>query len=359
MKYISDEQLISAASQHAAALNSIPLFGDKWKSQHGHFFTTLLTTAIKLNAAHAAEVLYQLGINSKDSGFNFSVAAHLMAGVVPILHHGKNHNVIDRINSGAICANAMTEASSGSDSFKMKTVAIRSGSKFAISGSKTFVTNGPAADFFVLYAMTDRAKGFFGGVTCFLLDNKKHNFRMGPPIEKSSLRNSPMCELFFDHTVVEEEYIIGAEGGGAMIFLESMDWERACMAAMHAGTMKRLCDEASQYVKSRIRADKPLAELQAVQFKLADMAVAAETSRLMALHAAQLVDEKRGTVAAAQAKIIASESLMQTAMLAATVRGGNGITSETGLTDMIADAQAAMIYSGPNDVLRELIAGQL
>lgn len=354
-----NNQLSEVAAQHAKALNSFADFTSKWNSEHGRFFSTLFTGDTKLNAADSAGILFELGLHSRDSGYNFSVAAHLLAAVVPIVRHGKLNDIITAINAGAVCANAMTESGSGSDSFKMSTIAKRNGKEFSIGGSKTFVTNGPVADYFLVYAMTDPSKGFFGGISCFLLDKVVNRFDVGSPIQKSSLKNSPMSELFFENCMVKEEFLIGKEGSGAMIFLESMDWERACMAAMHAGTMQRLCNDASVYAKSRIRGDKALSEFQAVQFKIADIAVMAETSRLMAMRAAELVDKGRGTVAAAQAKIIASESLMQAATLAATVHGGNGITTESGLSDAIADAQASLIYSGPNDVLRELIAGHL
>lgn len=352
-------QLSEVAAQHAKELNSFNDFTSKWNSEHGRFFTTMLTSDLQLNASDTASILYELGLHSKDSGFNFSVAAHLLAGVIPIVKHFNSPEVINAVNAGAVCANAMTESGSGSDSFKMSTIATRSGNELSLSGSKTFITNGPIADYFVVYAMTDSSKGFFGGVSCFLLDKVVNRFDVGSPIQKSSLKNSPMSELFFENCLVKEEFMIGKEGSGAMIFLQSMDWERSCMAAMHAGTMMRLSTETAAYAKNRVRGGKALSEFQAVQFKIADMAVAAEASRLMAIRAAALLDLGRGTVAAAQAKILASESLMQVASLAATVHGGNGITDETGLAKAIADAQAAMIYSGPNDVLRELIAGHL
>lgn len=352
-------ELSTIASSHAKQLNELTRFSGKWNSESGLFFSTLLTNAERMTASETASVLYALGKNSTDCGFNFSVAAHLLAGVVPVIHHVVRPEIREAINHGAICANAMTESGSGSDSFRMKTTATKAGSVYTLNGSKTFVTNGPVADYFTVYAMTDPAKGFFGGVSCFLLDKAVHRFSIGSPIEKSSLRSSPMCEVYFDNCPVSEENRIGKEGAGAMIFMESMDWERACIAAMHAGTMARVCEQAGAYVKNRIRTDKPLSAFQSVQFRLADMAVAAEISWLMAQRAAGLVDEKRGTLAAAQAKIMASESLMQVATLAATVYGGNGIVAEYGLTDLIADAQAAMIYSGPNDVLRELIASRL
>lgn len=358
--------LINAANLHAEKLNHYSGFKEKWNSPAGLFFAGItlpipqMTT--RLSAADTANVMRQLGEMSTDGGFNFSIAAHLFAGVVPLGGYGKNgvhHDALKNVVDGSICANAMTESSSGSDAFKMKTTAVRNGKEFVINGSKTFVTNGPVADYFIVYAMTDAAKGFFGGVTCFLLDRTKHKIDFGSAIEKSCLKNSPMCELYFENCTVGEEYIIGSEGGGAMIFMESMDWERACIAAMHAGTISRICREAGEYVKSRVRGEKTLSDFQGVQFKIAEIAVLGETSRLMADRAARKVDSRNGTVAAAQAKIMASESLMRAATLAATVMGGNGITTASGLTDILADAQAALIYSGPNDVLRELIASRL
>lgn len=357
--------LKQAAIEHAVQLNGHDSFSLKWQSPSGLFFAGLTLpipgTNTRLSAVDAANILFELGRNSTDGGFNFSVAAHLLAGVIPLGGYAKNelhHEALKCISNGAVCANAMTESSSGSDAFRMKTTAVRKGKQFVLNGTKAFVTNGPVADYFIVYALTDPQKGFFGGVSCFLLDKLKHSVKIGPAIEKVSLKSSPMCELFFEDCVVEEEYLIGKEGGGAMLFMESMDWERACIAAMHAGTIVRLCDTAAAYAKSRIRSDKALADFQAVQFKLADMAVLGETSRLMAERAAAQIDQKSGLVSAAQAKIVASESLMQAATLAATIMGGNGITND-GLAHVLADAQAALIYSGPNDVLRELIASRL
>lgn len=354
-----------AAIDHAHQLNKRVSFSEKWQSPSGLFFAGLtlpipgMTT--RLSANEIANMMFELGRISVDGGFNFSIAAHLFAGLIPLGGHGKNAVHLDALNcisNGAIAANAMTESSSGSDAFRMRTMATKRGKQFVMNGSKTFVTNGPVADYFVVYALTDLQKGFFGGVSCFLIDKLKHKVKVGPPIEKVSLKSSPMCELFFEDCVVEEEYLIGSEGAGAMIFLESMDWERACIAALHAGTITRLCDIASVHAKTRILADKTLSQFQGVQFRIADVAVLGETSRLMAMKAAHLVAQKNGTVAAAQAKILASESLLQAATLASTIMGASGVMND-GPAGILADAQAALIYSGPNDVLRELIASRL
>jgi len=280
-------QIERAAKEFALALNGERDFASKWNSEAGGFFRSLTVPAQHngpgATAEMCAQIMYQLGCYSTDNGFNFSMAAHLFAAVIPLGGYGKNDvhaSALENMVNGSIGANAMTESGSGSDSFHMKTVARKNDQTYVLNGTKIFVTNGPVARYFVVYALTDPAKGFFGGISCFLLDRTKHRFTIGAAVEKSSLKNSPMCELFFDDCLVEEQYRIGEEGAGAMIFMESMDWERSCIAAMHAGTMRRLCNGAAEYVKQRIRGDKALSELQGVQFKIADIDVMTETARI-------------------------------------------------------------------------------
>lgn len=357
--------LAKIAAQHASALNAPLSFGEKWNSEAGIFLRALTIPEkdlSRISAQTLSAILYELGKTSVDSGFNFSMAAHLLAAVIPLGGHGTSSvhsQALDSVAGGSICANAITESVSGGDSFKMQTTALRVNQHYVLNGSKTYVTNGPVARFFIVYALTDPSKGFFGGVSCFLLDQTKHKFTCGPAIEKSSLRNSPMCELFFNDCEVEAEYIIGKEGAGAMIFMESMDWERSCIAAMHAGTIRRLCDLATSHVKNRVRGGKTLADFQNVQFKIADLELMAETALLMSNRAARLTDSRHGTLAAAQAKILCSEYLLESAKITTELHGAYGITGATGFTDILADAQAALIYSGPNDVLRDLVAAQL
>lgn len=361
----ADILIIQSAQQHAKHLNTLTSFDAKWNSASGQFFRSLTVPhadATRISAATLAAILFQLGQYSADSGFNFSLAAHLLAGVIPLGGHGKNpkhHEALKNIEQGSITANAMTEAGSGGDSFKMKTSAIKVHDGYLLNGAKTFVTNGPIARYLIVYALTNSDKGFFGGISCFLIDKTIHSVVCGPPLEKTSLKNSPMSEVFFTDCVVGSEYMIGKEGAGAIMFLESMDWERSCIAAMHAGAIRRLCTLAAEYVKSRYRGDKALSEFQGVQFKLAELAMMSETAYLMAERAARLTDKRNGTVAAAQAKIMVSEFYIEAAKLATELHGGNGLTGGNELTNVMSDAQAALIYSGPNDLLRDLIASRL
>jgi len=192
------------------------------------------------------------------------------------------------------------------------------------------------------------------------LEKEKHKFIIGKEIKKTGLQSSPMAEIFLNDVSVNKENIIGKIGSGAMIFLESMNWERACMSAMHVGTMTRLCNTTRDYVKSRLTGKSSLDQYQGVQFRLAEMFLQTENSRLLAYKAAKKIDDKEdATAACAQTKIYSSEALNNIVREAMTLHGANGFTEDYGIGEILADAQAALIYSGPNDVLRNLIASRL
>ncbi|MDQ3110051.1 MAG: acyl-CoA dehydrogenase family protein [Bacteroidota bacterium] len=317
-----------------------------------------------LNAIETAASLEGFSEGCKDGGFTFSLAAHLMAGVIPVVKNAsseiKKRILPQVVNDNYILANAMTEAGSGSNAFGMKTTAKADGDQFILNGSKIFCTNASIANGILVYALTDETKGFFGGITCFLLEKDKHAYKCGKPVLKNGLHSSPLSEVFLDNIPVSKENIIGKIGSGVMIFLESMNWERVVMSAMHAGTMDRLCTISRDYVKTRLQGEKALEKHQAVQFRIAEMYLQTEISKLLAYRAAKMIDAGTDvTAAAAKAKIFSSEALNAVAKEALILHGANGFTDDYGIGKIIADAQAALIYSGPNDVLRNLVASRL
>lgn len=343
-------------------------FEEKWKAAAKHGMAGLpideLQNGAGLNAIETAISLEGFSEGCKDGGFTFSLAAHLLAGVIPIVKNASEEikkRILPQVAAGKfVLANAMTETGSGSDAFQLKTTAIADGENFILNGTKTFCTNAPIADGILVYALTDETKGFFGGITCFLLEKGKHNFTVGKEIKKSGLHSSPLAEVFLNGVSVNKENIIGKTGGGAMIFLESMNWERACMSAMHVGTMMRLCNQTRDYVKSRLIGKISLDQHQGVQFRLAEMFLQTENARLLAYQAAKKIDAKQDAIeSCAQTKIFSSEALNNIAREALVLHGANGFTEDYGIGAIIADAQAALIYSGPNDVLRNLIASRL
>jgi alkylation response protein AidB-like acyl-CoA dehydrogenase len=316
-----------------------------------------------LNAIETAVSIEGFSEGCKNGGFTFSMAAHLLAGLVPVVRHASGdikRKILPKVVAGDyILANAMTESGSGSNAFGMKTTAKADGDNFNLNGAKIFCTNASIANGILVYALTDEAKGFFGGITCFLLEKEKHQYKCGKPIQKNGLHSSPLCEVFLDNVSVSKENIIGKIGSGVMVFLESMNWERTVMSAMHAGTMMRLCNLSRDYVKARMQGENALEKHQGVQFRLAEMFLQTEICKLQAYRAATMIDKNEDvTAAAARAKVFSSEALNTIAKEALVLHGANGFTADYGIGEIIADAQAALIYSGPNDVLRNLIASR-
>jgi alkylation response protein AidB-like acyl-CoA dehydrogenase len=311
-----------------------------------------LTTVIGLEA---------LGYGCEDGGLTFAVCAHLLACVVPIWKHGteeqKRRYLPDLCSGKLIAVNAMTETESGSDAFEMMTRARRDGDDFIISGAKIFGSNGPVADLAVLYARTDDTKGFLGGITAFLVDTGTPGFRKGQAFDKMSLRTCPIGEVSFDDMRVPASAVLGSLGGGGPIFNQSMEWERTCLVGAHLGTMERLLDKAINYARTRKSFGQRISQFQAVSHRIVDMKVRLEAARLMTYRAATRLETSKAVgLDAAMTKLFTSEALVQTALDTVRVLGGYGIMTEYGAERSLRDAVAGTIYSGTNDMQRNIIA---
>ncbi len=364
-------KLREAAFLTGKSVNALP-FSEKWKIAAQHGLAGLPVDATfqgpGLNAIETAISLEGFSESCTDGGFTFSLAAHLLAGAIPIVKNASGEmkkRILPKVAEGNfILANAMTETGSGSDAFNLKTTAVAQGENFVLNGTKTFCTNAPIANGILVYALTDAAKGFFGGITCFLLEKDKHAYKIGKEIRKNGLHHSPLAEIFLNDVSVNKENVIGKIGAGSMIFLESMNWERACMSAMHVGTMIRVCNRTRDYVTGREvgrgTSSEKLDHFQGVQFRIAEMFLQTELARMLAYTAAKKIDMgEDATESCAKAKIFSSEALNKIAQEAMVLHGANGFMEDYGIGEIIADAQAALIYSGPNDVLRNLIASRL
>nr|MDQ3047177.1 acyl-CoA dehydrogenase family protein [Bacteroidota bacterium] len=187
-----------------------------------------------MNAVSTIIALEALGYGCHDNGLSFSICAHLLSCVVPVWKYGtaeqKKQFLPELCNGKRIAVNAMTEPSSGSDVFNMKTTAKKTAGGYIINGTKTFSSNGPVADTILLYALTDESKGFFGGITAFLIDKNTAGFSVGEKYEKMGLRTCSISELLFNDMFVNENSALGGVGGGSTVFNYSMEWERTGMA---------------------------------------------------------------------------------------------------------------------------------
>lgn len=311
-----------------------------------------LTTAIAMEA---------LGYGCRDSGFVFSICAHLLSCVVPLWKHGsdvqKRKWLPGMCDGTLVGVHAMTEPNSGSDAFTMHTKATPDGDGWRINGTKIFITNGPVADMVIVFAMTDVAKGFHGGITAFLVEAGTPGFRTSQKIEKMGLRTSPFAELVFEDVYVGPETVLGKPGAGAQQFQNSMDWERVCLFAGHVGTMERLVEQSVEYARTRRQFGQPVGKFQAIQHKVADMKIRLEASRLLTRRAAAMLDKsKMVSMDAAVAKVFVSEALVQTSLDAVQIHGGYGYCTEYEIERAVRDAVGSTIYSGTSEMQRQIIA---
>jgi alkylation response protein AidB-like acyl-CoA dehydrogenase len=309
----------------------------------------------------AALALEALGAGCSDGGLVFSICAHLLACVVPIWKHGSSEQkkkYLPGLCDGTLVAvNAMTEPGTGSDAFAMTTRALPDGDGFRISGTKTFCSNAPIADVAVVYAITDPARGFHGGVTAFVVEYGTPGYSRGQRFEKLGLRTSPIGELVFQDAYVPANAVLGRVGSGAALFAQSMDWERALLGACHLGTMQRLLDQAVDYARTRRQYGQPIGKFQAVSHRIADMKVRLEAARWLVYHAASRLEHAReASLDASIAKLFVSESLLQSALDTVRVLGGYGFTVEYDAERILRDAVGSTIYSGTSDIQRNIIS---
>jgi alkylation response protein AidB-like acyl-CoA dehydrogenase len=314
-----------------------------------------LTTAIGLEA---------LGYGCHDSGLAFAVCAHLLACVIPVWKHGseeqKQRFLPGLCDGTLIAANGMSEPKSGSDPFSMATRAEPDGDGFRLNGTKTFISNGPVADVAVIYAMTDPEKGYHGGVTAFLVERGTPGFQASERFDKMSLRTCQMSELVLDDVYLPAEAILGQVGGGAFLFTQSMEWERICLVANHVGKMERLLERAVKQARTRTAFGQKVGKFQAVSHRIVDMKVRLEAARLLTYKAASRLGKARDiAMDASITKLFVSESLVTSAMDAVRVFGGYGVLTEYDVERDLRDAIASTIYSGTNDMQRNIVAGWL
>jgi len=305
-------------------------------------------------------ILEGVGRGGRDNGLVFSVGAHLWACTVPLVKFGtaeQKARWLPGMASGElIAANGMTEPDTGSDAYALRTSAQKDGDAWVLNGQKTFVTNAPVADLFVVYARTGDKPGF-AGITCFIIEKGTPGLTVGKPMEKMGLRTSPMAELFFDDCRVPGENLLGREGSGSMVFNMSMDFERLFIMAPALGAGRRLLERCVAHAKERKTGETPLGKHQSVAHTLVEMDLRLEQAGL-ALYQAAWIKGKRGVAMAesARAKLAVSHAYEQTCRDAVHLFGGYGYMVEYELERELRDATAATLYSGTSEVQRNIVA---
>lgn len=254
---------------------------------------------------------------------------------------------------GAYC---LTEAGSGSDAGGMKTTAKLDGDEYVLNGSKIFITNGGVADIYIVFAATNPEEKH-KGTSAFIVESHYPGFAVGKKENKLGIRSSPTTEIIFDNCRVPKENLLGVEGQGFKIAMQTLDGGRNGIAAQAVGIAQGALDAAIDYSKERVQFGKPIVANQGVSFKLADMATGIEASRLLTYQAAWLEsnDLPYGK-ASAMAKLLAGDTAMSATTEAVQIFGGYGYTKDYPVERYMRDAKITQIYEGTQEIQRLVIS---
>ena len=312
------------------------------------------------DALTVAHVVEGFARGCSDAGLVFSACAHLFACTMPIAEHASEElkeRVLPRLANGDwVGANAITEADAGSDVFALETSAVRDGPRYLLTGTKTFVTNGPVADCFLVYASTEPEHGYLG-ISAFVVDGDGPGLTRGDHFGKVGLTSAPVCEVRLEECPVDESNRIGPEGGGAAIFRSSMSWERACLFAQYLGVMDRQLDEVVAFAKERRQFGKALGRHQAIAHRAADMKLRLDAARLLLHRACWMKSEGLECgLEVSLAKLAISEAAVRSGLDTIQIFGALGIKTETGVATALNDAIPSTIFSGTSEIQRDLIA---
>ncbi|MCL4314789.1 MAG: acyl-CoA dehydrogenase [Candidatus Thermoplasmatota archaeon] len=266
---------------------------------------------------------------------------------------------LPKIAEGAIGGLAITEPGAGSDAASIKTSAVKKGDGFVINGTKTFISNGRTAKFFVFDAVTDPGKGS-RGITTFVIDAGTEGFEISRDIHKMGIRGSSTVELVFRDAFVPAENIVGEINKGFKVIMETLDAGRVGIAAQAVGIAQCALDEATDYIKKRKQFGKPISDFQGIQFMLADLYTKLMAARLLTYEACKSWETHTDSVLlSSMAKLYASDAAMQITTDALQLFGGYGYTTDFDAERHMRDAKITQIYEGTNQIQRLIIAREI
>ena len=257
---------------------------------------------------------------------------------------------------GAFC---LTEPNAGCDVSNASTTAVKDGDDYILNGSKCFITNGTIADFYVVYAITDKTvPAAKGGYTAFLIEKGTKGLSAGSIENKMGIRNSHTSDVVLEDCRVPASCILGEVGKGFQVAMGTLDIARVWCGIAALGVAQRAIDESVEYVKQRVQFGKPLAKNEVIQFKIADMQMKTEAARQMCAYALTLIDRGEDfSLAAAEAKCLAGDAAMAVATEAVQIHGGYGYSREYPVEKLMRDAKIVQIFEGTNEIQR-LVVGR-
>jgi alkylation response protein AidB-like acyl-CoA dehydrogenase len=257
-------------------------------------------------------------------------------------------------------AYALSEPEAGSDATQQRTEATKNDDgSWSLNGTKNWITNGTTADVYLVYAQTDREKGY-KGISCFIIEKETEGFTQGVKEDKLGIRSSDTCSLQFQDARVPAENVLGPDGRGFYIAMETLNGGRIGIGAQALGIAQGALDAAIRYSQERKAFGEPISKLQAIQFKLAEMATKIQAARLLLYEAASKKDRKEDFIkAASMAKLFASQTAVEVTLEAVQIHGGYGYVREYKVERYLRDAKITEIYEGTSEIQHIVIARQL
>lgn len=295
-----------------------------------------------------------------DGGTGVILSAHVSLGTYPIYAYGteeqKRKYMLPLARGEKLGAFCLTEPNAGSDAGGTETTAVLKGDYYLLNGEKIFITNGGEADIYVVFAVTEPGRGT-RGISAFIVERGWDGFSFGDHYDKMGIRSSATMQLLFNDVKVPKENLLGKEGEGFKIAMSTLDGGRIGIAAQALGIAQGAYEAAVEYAKERVQFGAPIAQLQAIQFKIAEMATKLRAARFLVYSAAELKDahESYG-MESAMAKKYASEVCLEVVNEALQIFGGNGYLKGMAVERAYRDAKICTIYEGTNEIQSVVIA---
>ena len=315
------------------------------------------------NMGYLAHIVVMEEISRASASVGLSYAAHSNLCVNQIVRHGtaeqKARYLPDLCSGKHIGALAMSEPSAGSDVVSMKLHADKQGDTYVLNGNKMWITNGPDANTYVIYAKTNPDAGS-RGITAFLVERDFSGFSRAPKLDKLGMRGSNTCELVFGDCEVPATNVLGREGAGVGVLMSGLDYERTVLSGGPIGIMQACLDAVVPYVHERKQFDQPIGEFQLMQGKLADMYTVLSACRAYGYAVARSCDKGQETRKDAAAVILhTAEQATQCALQAIQTLGGNGYINDYDTGRLLRDAKLYEIGAGTSEIRRMLIGREL
>ncbi|MBF0227890.1 MAG: acyl-CoA dehydrogenase family protein [Desulfobacterales bacterium] len=333
-------------------LGDFGILGLHFPEEYGGGGADVVTTVL------AGEALGEAGV---DGGLTLAYGAHTFLCTDTIFRHGteiQKKKYVPKLASGEmIGCMGLTEPNAGSDVASMTTIAEKKGDTYVLNGSKMFITNGPIADVAVVYAKTNPELQH-AGISAFIVDKGTKGFATGKPLKKMGVKTSCTSELFFQDCIIPKENLLGKEGEGFLMAMQTVEWDRSALLAPFVGTSNYLVKKCSKYAKERVQFGKQIGHFQAIKHKLADIKIFGEAAKTLVYKIAWCKDQGRplNHLEAAIAKLFIGDYSLATTNDAMLIFGGYGYCHEYDVERVFRDGRLAPIGGGTSDIQRKIIS---